>query len=471
MVFDTGGPDTTAPRVTGRLPADDANGIPASASVSVSFSEPMNAATVDATSLQLRDPGGTLVPGTVTYDNSSRTATLDPTGELADATRYTATLRGTVKDLAGNALGADDSWSFSTAAAPGPGPDEGPGGPILVIAKGTNLFSRYYAEILRNEGLNSFAVRDIANVTSTTLAGHKVAILGDFTLTTAQVTMLTNWVNAGGDLIAMKPDKQLAGLLGLTDAGATLSNAYLRVDTSRAPGAGIVGDTIQFHGAADRYNLNGATAVASLYSSSTAATAAPAVTVRNVGTSGGRAAAFTYDLARSVVQTRQGNPAWAGQERDGQSPIRSDDLFFGAAAFDPRPDWVDLSKVAIPQADEQQRLLANLIGHMTADQQPIPRFWYLPRGLKAAVIMTGDDHAQGGTQTRFNKYVADSPAGCVLAQWQCIRATSYVYPNSPLTNAQASSFEAQGFEVALHVTTQLQRLHAGVARVRLSPTS
>ena len=75
---------------------------------------------------------------------------------------------------------------------------------------------------------------------------------------------------------------------------------------------------------------------------------------------GGHAAAFTFDLARSIVYTRQGNPAWSGQERDGNGPIRSDDLFFGAAAGDVQADWVDLNKVAIPQADEQQRLLANL---------------------------------------------------------------------------------------------------------------
>ena len=31
--------------------------------------------------------------------------------------------------------------------------------------------------------------------------------------------MLTTWVQAGGNLIAMRPDKKLAGLLGLTDAG------------------------------------------------------------------------------------------------------------------------------------------------------------------------------------------------------------------------------------------------------------
>ena len=82
---------------------------------------------------------------------------------------------------------------------------------------------------------------------------------------------------------------------------------------------------------------------------------------RAVGSNGGQVAAFTYDLAKSVIYTRQGNPAWSGQERDGILPIRSDDLFFGAAAGDSRPDWVDLNKVAIPQADEQQRLLANII--------------------------------------------------------------------------------------------------------------
>ena len=58
---------------------------------------------------------------------------------------------------------------------------------------------------------------------------------------------------------------------------------------------------------------------------------------------------------------RQGNAAWSGQERDSFTPIRSDDLFFGNASGDPQPDWIDLSKVIIPQADEQQRLLAQLI--------------------------------------------------------------------------------------------------------------
>ena len=73
----------------------------------------------------------------------------------------------------------------------------------------------------------------------------------------------------------------------------------------------------------------------------------------------------------------------------------------------------DLDKVAIPQADEQQRLLANLITQMNVDRAPLPRFWYLPRGEKAAVVLTGDDHAlTNGTAGQFNRYLDYSPQGC-----------------------------------------------------------
>ncbi len=329
---------------------------------------------------------------------------------------------------------------------------DGPRGPILVVASAANPFGNYYAEILRAEGLNEFAVSDISLVTPSVLSAYDVVILGDQPLSSAQVTTFSNWVNSGGNLIAMRPDKQLAGLLGLADASATLSNAYLRVYGTGA-GAGIVTETIQFHGVADCYSLNGATALASLYSDATTDTAQPAVTVCNVGSSGGHAAAFTFDLARSVVYTRQGNPAWSGQERDGLPPIRPDDLYYGAAGFDPEPDWVDLNKVAIPQADEQQRLLANLIGQMNLGRRPLPRFWYFPNGYKAVVVMTGDDHASGGTAGRFDHYTALSPTNSSVSDWTAIRSTSYLYPWAGFTDAQAAAYNAAGFEMSLHLNT------------------
>jgi hypothetical protein len=445
-------PDTTPPQVTTVIPASGASGVPVNTAVSATFSENVDAATVTTSNFQLRDAGNTLVTATVSYSAGNRTATLQPSAALASSSTYTATVRGGstgVKDLAGNALSGDFVWSFTTAAPPPPPPNEGPGGPILVVASTSNPFTRYYAEILRNEGLNAFLVRDISTVTSTVLASYDVVILSEMPLTTAQVTMFSDWVTAGGNLIAMRPAKALASVLGLTDAGTTLSEAYLLVNTSAAPGTGIVNQTMQFHGTADRYTVSGATVIATLYSNRTTPTSNPAVTVRSVGGAGGQAAAFTYDLARSVVYTRQGNPAWSGQERDGISPIRSDDLFFGGS----QADWVDLTKVAIPQADEQQRLLANLINFMNVDLKPLPRFWYLPRGLKAAVVMTGDDHANNGTAGRFDIYTANSPSGCSVNNWECVRATSYIYPNTPISPSQAAAFVANGFEIAAHVTT------------------
>ena len=73
-----------------------------------------------------------------------------------------------------------------------------------------------------------------------------------------------------------------------------------------------------------------------------------------------------------------------------------------------QPDWVDPDRFDVPQADEQQRLLANLITLMNLDKAPLPRFWYLPRGEKAAIILTGDDHGIGGTPAYFDRLKAAS---------------------------------------------------------------
>ncbi len=433
--FDTSAEDESAPTVVLRTPAPSSLGVAIGTNVTATFSELVNPATVD---LQVVDSFFAPVAGTVTYDAPTRTVTFDPAADLDYSTQYTASL-APATDLAGNAMATGVAWTFTTRDLPPPPPDEGPGGPILVIGDATNPFTRYPAEILRAEGLNSFTATDISAVDATLLSTHDVVVLGEMSLSAAQVTMLSDWVDGGGNLIALRPDKQLAGLLGLTDAATTLSEGYLLVDTASGPGAGIVGQTMQFHGTADAYTLAGATALATLYGDATTATTHPAVTLVAVGSNGGQAAAFTYDLARSVVYTRQGNPLWEGQDRDGRPPLRANDMFYGAAAGDPQPDWVNLDKVAIPQADEQQRLLANLILEMNADRLPLPRFWYFPRGLKAVVVMTGDEHGTGANSVaRFPIYQAADPVDCSLADWECVRASTYLYPGTGMSDAQAA---------------------------------
>ena len=343
---------------------------------------------------------------------------------------------------------------FAAARAPAAtDPHQGPGGPILVLTASSATFGKYYAEILRTEGLNEFTVADVSTLTSSLLSSYDVVVLAKVPLDASQVSTLSSWVQSGGNLIAMAPDPQLAGLLGITPQGSSIANGYLLAASSSPITGAIAQQTLQFHGTASLYALSGATSLATIYTTATQSTANPAITLVSVGTAGGQAAAFAYDLATSIIQTRQGNPLWVGQERDGVSPIRSDDLFYGPAAADPQPNWVDMGKVGIAQADEQQRLFANLITLMALDRKPLPRFWYLPNGHRAVIVMTGDDHASNGTAPQFDKFIAASTPGCSVDDWTCIRATSYLYPGTSLSNAQAVAYQSQGFEIGLHVNT------------------
>ena len=86
----------------------------------MTFSEAINPSTINSTTLELRNAStNALVAATVSYDAATRRAILNPSGNLAARTRFTATVRGgatdpRVKDLAGNPLAASLTWSFTT---------------------------------------------------------------------------------------------------------------------------------------------------------------------------------------------------------------------------------------------------------------------------------------------------------------------------------------------------------------------
>lgn len=288
----------------------------------MTFDESILASTANPSSIVLETAEGAPVLASVTA--SARTATLTPSAALSAGQTSTVTVKGGdsgITDRAGNELAADLSWSFTVrVAAPArTDPTVGPGGPVLVVNAGG--FGSYLPENMRAEGLNKFTVGPQGDLSASGLAAYDSVLLGAAETDTDQVTALTAWVEAGGDLIALRPDAELASLLGLSDPAGTLSEGYLMVDTSAAPGTGIVSETMQFHGTADLFTAAAGTqVVATLYSNATDPAGHPAVTRRDVGANGGSASAFTYDLARSVVLTRQGNPAWASMERDGFGP-------------------------------------------------------------------------------------------------------------------------------------------------------
>ncbi|MGK2963136.1 MAG: Ig-like domain-containing protein, partial [Gemmatimonadaceae bacterium] len=106
--------DVTPPTVIQTIPAAGASQVSLVADVNVVFSEPMDPATINASTLLLRVTDGAAIAGTVTYNAETRRATLVPTGGLPNFTTLTATITTGARDLAGNALQQATSWTFTT---------------------------------------------------------------------------------------------------------------------------------------------------------------------------------------------------------------------------------------------------------------------------------------------------------------------------------------------------------------------
>lgn len=118
--------DTTPPTVTATTPTSGATNVAVNSNVTATFSEAMDQPSVTIPGAFTLTAAGATTPvgATVTYNSTSRVATLDPTSDLTAGTQYTARIKGPsgVKDVAGNTMAADKTWSFTTASATTPPP-------------------------------------------------------------------------------------------------------------------------------------------------------------------------------------------------------------------------------------------------------------------------------------------------------------------------------------------------------------
>jgi hypothetical protein len=109
-------PDTTAPTVIARTPtAANSNNVPVNVKPTVTFSEDMDPATITTSTFFVSVTGGAGVPGSVTYDQATRIATFAPSANLTPNTSYTVTVTTGAKDLGGNGLTGNFTFSFTTA--------------------------------------------------------------------------------------------------------------------------------------------------------------------------------------------------------------------------------------------------------------------------------------------------------------------------------------------------------------------
>jgi hypothetical protein len=113
--------DVVAPTVIAVSPADGTTNVDPGTSVLVSFSEPMNAASLTSSSVRLAS-GGTAVQSTATVAQDGRSVTITPSAPLPVNTTVTVTVDATATDRNNNTLATAFSSTFRTATPDGTAP-------------------------------------------------------------------------------------------------------------------------------------------------------------------------------------------------------------------------------------------------------------------------------------------------------------------------------------------------------------
>ncbi len=302
--------------------------------------------------------------------------------------------------------------------------------PILIIATNAN-FGTYTAEILKTEGFNEFIIDSLnsGKITPSYLKHFDLVILTECQVEPPSKKMVERYVDDGGNLIAFRPDKKISGLFGITPKEGDINGGYIGIDTNTDQGKGLPSEIMQFHGIADKYSVSSAHTIASLFSDKSTENGSPGVVSNNYGK--GHAIAFLYNLPKSIVYTRQGNPLFAGIEKDGILGLRAMDLFTDG--------WVDNSKNTINQADQQMSLLSHCIQSMSA--KPLPRFWYFPDSLKCLVVL--DNDGEDSNEKDFEPQFRDVDS-------MGAKMTLYVKDVDKVSKKWVKKWVDRGFEIAAH---------------------
>jgi hypothetical protein len=113
--FTAGAPDTTAPTVSATTPSKNSTDVPVTTPITATFASAVDPNTVNETTFTLSDG----VTGSVTFDQTTRTAIFKPSQPLGFFRAFTATISG-VKSLGQVSMTAPYTWTFFTNGAPNP---------------------------------------------------------------------------------------------------------------------------------------------------------------------------------------------------------------------------------------------------------------------------------------------------------------------------------------------------------------
>jgi hypothetical protein len=112
--------DKTAPTVSSTNPSNNQTGVASTANISMTFTESgsgIDPGFLDFGLMQVKPTGNVSISGSLFYGESSKTATFVPSNSLAKGL-YRATIGTGVRDMAGNHLSKNYTWTFATAGPP-----------------------------------------------------------------------------------------------------------------------------------------------------------------------------------------------------------------------------------------------------------------------------------------------------------------------------------------------------------------
>ena len=185
-------PDTTPPQVISSVTQYQNTSIPVDIQFSATFSEWIDPATIDASTITLSLASGGAVPGTITY--SGKTVTFVPSSYLMPGTSYVFTIGTGVKDLAGNSLAQSFIYSFVTEPPYGSPPAVG----VTAPANGAHMVP-LDTSLVANFNTNKLNPATITNSAFYVTDG----------VTPVSGTLTYNFVFPATNTITFKPDSPL----------------------------------------------------------------------------------------------------------------------------------------------------------------------------------------------------------------------------------------------------------------------
>ncbi len=250
---------------------------------------------------------------------------------------------------------------------------------LLRSSQAENIYGRFTAEILRNEGYAGFQIVDLDR-NSMRLQKGDLAVLTRCFLTMAQMDALVEQVCRGAALVCLQPSPALAARFGWRATSRVQYPGWVYWK-----GVSWLDRSIQAHVPIAGYTPSAkpgtCEVVAEAVQPNGVATGFPAVIRQSFGK--GQAVLFFYDPAAAIARIRFGNPDLASLSTNG--------IFAFPHAADLFEHHLDPNAMHLPQADLHAQMLAAAVSDISP--YPLPRLWYYPRVQQrsAAVFQSDDD--------------------------------------------------------------------------------